>query len=169
MARKSPLLACAVLLGGALLAAAPVLPASAATNSASVTVNATAGLGTVPAHGIGLNTAVYDSDMNDAAIGPLLKAAGVNAMRYPGGSYSDIYNFQTQTAVEGGFVAPNTSFASFMSTANAAGAQPIITVNYGTGTPGLAAAWVQAAASDSVGYWEAGNEVYGNGTYGANW
>jgi len=169
MARKSPLLACAVLLGGALLAAAPALPASAATNSASVTVNATAGLGTVPAHGIGLNTAVYDSDMNDAAIGPLLKAAGVNAMRYPGGSYSDIYNFQTQTAVEGGFVAPNSGFTNFMGTANAAGAQPIISVNYGTGTPSLAASWVTAAASDSVGFWEVGNEVYGDGTYGANW
>ena len=50
-------------------------PARAATLTASVSVNATSGLGTVPAHGIGLNTAVYDSDMNDAAIAPLLKAA----------------------------------------------------------------------------------------------
>jgi hypothetical protein len=107
--------------------------------------------------------------MNDAAIGPLLKAAGVDAMRYPGGSYSDIYNWSTQTAVEGGFVAPNSGFTNFMATANSAGAQPIITVNYGTGTPSLAASWVTAAASDSVGYWEVGNEVYGDGTYGANW
>jgi Cellulose binding domain/Fibronectin type III domain len=169
MARKRPLIASVVVLGAALLAAAQARPASAQTSSASVTVNATAGLGTVPSHAIGLNTAVYDSDMNDAAIAPLLKAAGIDAMRYPGGSYSDIYNWQTQTAVEGGYVAPNTSFASFMTTANSAGAQPIITVNYGTGTPSLAAAWVTAAASDSVGYWEVGNEVYGNGTYGANW
>jgi hypothetical protein len=42
-------------------------------------------------------------------------------------------------------------------------------VNYGTGTPSLASAWAQAAASDNVQYWEVGNEVYGNGTYGANW
>src|SRR5579863_5346526 len=154
---------------GIAAAAVPAVPARAATLTASVTVNATAGLGSVPAHGIGVNTAVYDGDMNDAAIPPLLKAAGVTAMRYPGGSYSDIYNWQTQTAAAGGYVAPNTGFASFMTTANAAGAQPVITVNYGTGTPGLAAAWVQAAASDSVGYWEVGNEVYGNGTYGANW
>jgi len=144
-------------------------PAGAATLTASVTVNATAGLGAVPAHAIGLNTAVYDSDMNDTAIGPLLKAAGVDALRYPGGSYSDIYNFQTQTAVEGGFVAPNSGFSNFMGTVNAAGAQPIITVNYGTGTPSLAAAWVTAAASDNVNFWEVGNEVYGDGTYGANW
>src|SRR5215469_17079518 len=137
MARKRPLIASVVLLGAALVAAAQGRPAAAATSSASVTVNATAGLGTVPAHGIGLNTAVYDSDMNDTAIGPLLKAAGVDAMRYPGGSYSDIYNWQTQTAVDGGYVAPNTSFANFMTTANAAGAAPVIDVNYGTGTSSL--------------------------------
>jgi hypothetical protein len=152
-----------------MLAVLQAKPAGAATLTASVTVNATAGLGAVPAHAIGLNTAVYDSDMNDTAIGPLLKAAGVDALRYPGGSYSDIYNFQTQTAVEGGFVAPNSGFSNFMSTVNAAGAQPIITVNYGTGTPSLAASWVTAAASDSVNFWEVGNEVYGDGTYGADW
>jgi hypothetical protein len=152
-----------------MLAVLQVKPATAATLTASVTVNATAGLGAVPAHAMGLNTAVYDSDMNDTAIGPLLKAAGVDALRYPGGSYSDIYNWQTQTAVEGGFIAPNSGFSNFMSTVNAAGAQPIITVNYGTGTPSLAAAWVTAAASDSVNFWEVGNEVYGDGTYGANW
>lgn len=169
MAKRRPLIALAAVLGAALLTAAPPLSDSAQAASASVTINATAGLGTVPAGAIGLSTAVYDGDMNDAAIPPLLKAAGVNALRYPGGSYSDIYNWQTQTAAAGGYVAPNTSFASFMTTANAAGARPVITVNYGTGTPSLAASWVQAAASDSVGYWEVGNEVYGNGTYGANW
>src|SRR5215472_6490117 len=169
MLGKRSFIAGAVILAASMLAVLQGKPAGAATLTASVTVNATAGLGAVPAHAIGLNTAVYDSDMNDAAIGPLLKAAGVNAMRYPGGSYSDIYNFQTQTAVEGGFVAPNSGFTNFMGTANAAGAQPIITVNYGTGTPSLAASWVTAAASDSVGFWEVGNEVYGDGTYGANW
>ena len=34
-------------------------------------------------------------------------------------------------------MAPDTGFASFMTTAKAVGAQPIITVNYGTGTPAL--------------------------------
>jgi hypothetical protein len=170
MVRKRTAITGVALLVAALFATgSQALPAAAQTSSASVTVNATAGLGIVPAHAIGLNTAVYDGDMNDTAIPPLLKAAGVDALRYPGGSYSDIYNWQTQTAAAGGYVAPNTGFSNFMTTANAVGAQPIITVNYGTGTPSLAAAWVQAAASDSVGYWEVGNEVYGNGTYGANW
>jgi hypothetical protein len=129
MAVKRPLIASVVLLGAALLATAHSQPANAQASSASVTVNATAGLGTVPSAGIFLNTAVYDGDMNDAAIPPLLKAAGVNALRYPGGSYSDIYNWQAQTAAAGGYVAPNTSFANFMTTANAVGAKPVITVN----------------------------------------
>jgi hypothetical protein len=157
-----------VIAASAIAAIATASPAVAQT-AASVTVNATDDLGTIPSNAIGLSTAVYDSDMNDTAIPPLLKAAGIDALRYPGGSYSDIYNWQTQTAVDGGYVAPNTSFSDFMSTANAAGAAPVITVNYGTGTSSLAAAWVTAAASDNVKYWEVGNEVYGNGTYGANW
>jgi fibronectin type 3 domain-containing protein len=158
-------------LAAGMLAAVAAGPAAAQTLTDSVTVNATAGLGTIPANAIGLNTAVYDSYMNDTPIPGLLKAAGIDALRYPGGSYSDIYNWQTNVA-QGGYDAPNTDFSDFEATAQAAGAQPIITVNYGTGTPSLAAAWVQDAdVTNNYGiqYWEVGNEVYGNGTYGANW
>ena len=164
-----------VLAAAASVAAAPAgaaaQHAAAATLTDGVTVSATAGLGAIPAGAIGLNTAVYDGDMNDPAIPGLLKAAGIDAMRYPGGSYSDIYNWQTGTAAAGGYVAPGTGFSSFMTTAKAVGAAPVVTVNYGTGSPSLAAAWVSSAASagDAVRYWEVGNEVYGNGTYGANW
>jgi hypothetical protein len=160
----------AAILGATALAGAAAAPAHAAT-AVSVTVNATAGLGAIPANAIGLNTAVYDSYMNDAAAPGLIKAAGINALRYPGGSYSDIYNWQTNVA-QGGYDAPNTAFSNFMGTAQASGASPIITVNYGTGTPALAAAWVQNANVTNqynIKYWEVGNEVYGNGTYGANW
>jgi len=169
--RSLAALAAMVLSAGGLTGLA-IQPAGAATLTDAVTVNATAGLGAIPASAIGLNTAVYDSDMNDTAIPGLLKAAGVDALRYPGGSYSDIYNWQTDTATDNGYVAPGTSFSSFIGTAQGAGAQPIITVNYGTGTPALAAAWVQDAdVTNNYGiqYWEVGNEVYGNGTYGANW
>jgi hypothetical protein len=157
-------------IGAVTLPAVLAAPADAAT-AVAVTVNSTTGLGTVPSNAIGLNTAVYDGNMNDAAQPGLLKAAGIDALRYPGGSYSDIYNWQTNVA-QGGYDAPNTSFANFMGTAQAVGAHPIITVNYGTGTPALAAGWVQNAdVTNNYGiqYWEVGNEVYGNGTYGANW
>ncbi len=147
------------------------VPAAMAATGVAVTVNATGGLGTISSNAIGLNTAVYDGNMNDAAAPGLIKAAGFTALRYPGGSYSDIYNWQTNVA-QGGYDAPNTAFSNFMGTAQAAGTHPVITVNYGTGTPALAAAWVQNAnVTNTYGitYWEVGNEVYGNGTYGANW
>ena len=172
LTRRSLAALAAFVLSAGGLASAGAEHAAAATLTDAVTVNATAGLGTIPASAIGLNTAVYDSDMNDTAIPGLLKAAGIDALRYPGGSYSDIYNWQTGTATDNGFVAPGTSFSDFIGTAQGAGAQPIITVNYGTGTPALAAAWVQDAdVTNNYGiqYWEVGNEVYGNGTYGANW
>jgi hypothetical protein len=170
--RPRPLvLAAATALSALAVLAGPTAPPASAATAVAVTVNGTAGLGTIPSGAIGLNTAVYDSYMNDTPIPGLLKAAGINALRYPGGSYSDIYNWQTNVA-QGGYDAPNTSFADFMGTARAASASPIITVNYGTGTPSLAASWVQNAAvtnNDGVAYWEVGNEIYGNGTYGANW
>ena len=67
-------------------------------------------------------------------------------------------------------MAPNTDFDTYMGTVRAAGAQPIIIVNYGSSTPDDAAAWVRYAnVTKGYGakYWEIGNEVYGNGEYGA--
>jgi len=171
--RALALVAATGLVCGVLAAASPASQAAAAPHdvSSAVGVNATSGLGAIPSGAVGLNTAVYDQYMNDSTIPSLVKAAGIDAMRYPGGSYSDIYDWQTNTAT-GGYDAPNTDFDQFMATADAAGASPIVTVNYGTGTPALAAAWVQDANVThdyGVTYWEVGNEVYGNGFYGSQW
>ena len=161
--------------GGATAAAATDGGAGAAAtatgSTVNVTVNAAEGLGTIPSTAYGLNTAVWDSQMNTTQTQGLLKAAGVDMLRYPGGSYGDAYNWQNNT-VEGGYVAPGTDFDQFMGTAQAIGAQPILIANYGTGTPQEAAAWVQYAnvtKGYGVKYWEIGNEQYGDGIYGTNW
>ncbi|MEU4300475.1 cellulose binding domain-containing protein [Kitasatospora aureofaciens] len=153
-------------------AVAAVAPPAAAASSVSVSVDAALQLATVPATGVGVNIPVYDANMNAAATPGLLSTAGINTVRYPGGSHSDVYHWQTGTAENGQYVAPNTGFDAFMGTARAAGAQPIITANYGSGTPQEAAAWVQYAnvtKGYGVEYWEIGNEVYGNGEYNATW
>ncbi|MFJ9282704.1 cellulose binding domain-containing protein [Kitasatospora aureofaciens] len=153
-------------------AVAAVAPPAAAASSVSVSVDAALQLATVPATGVGVNIPVYDANMNAAATPGLLSTAGINTVRYPGGSHSDVYHWQTGTAENGQYVAPNTGFDAFMGTARAAGAQPIITANYGSGTPQEAAAWVQYAnvtKGYGVKYWEIGNEVYGNGEYNATW
>ncbi|MFF9643035.1 cellulose binding domain-containing protein [Kitasatospora aureofaciens] len=153
-------------------AIAAVAPPAAAASSVSVSVDAALQLATVPATGVGVNIPVYDANMNAAATPGLLSTAGINTVRYPGGSHSDVYHWQTGTAENGQYVAPNTGFDAFMGTVRAAGAQPIITANYGSGTPQEAAAWVQYAnvtKGYGVKYWEIGNEVYGNGEYNATW
>ncbi|GAA3437589.1 RICIN domain-containing protein [Kutzneria kofuensis] len=153
---------------GAFTAAAPV--ATAAT-SASVSVDTAHWLANYSSTTPGLNAAVYDANMNRSDIPGLLSNAGVGMMRYPGGSYADIYHWQTNTA-DGAFVAPNTDFDTFMGTVRAAHTQPIITADYGSGTPDEAAAWVRYAnitKGYGVKYWEIGNEIPGNGEYGAQW
>jgi hypothetical protein len=164
-------LASALVLAAGVSAGAGIPVARADAAPATVTLNARAGLATVSATGIGVNDAVWDSQLGTATISDLLKSAGVRMMRYPGGSYGDIYHWQDNTA-PGGYVAPDTNFDTFMGSVQRVGAQPIIIANYGTGTPQEAAAWVQYAnVTKGYGakYWEIGNELYGNGHYGADW
>lgn len=145
--------------------------AQAAVSTVTVSVNAKAGLATMPSTGLGVNHAIWDAQLGSTQTSDLLKAAGVQMLRYPGGSYADIYHWQTHTA-PGGYVAPNTDFDTFMAGARRVGAQPMIIANYGTGTPEEAAAWVRYAnVTKGYGakYWTIGNENYGNGLYGSAW
>jgi hypothetical protein len=145
-------------------------------------VNLSQPLAQLPAAGLGVCSATYDNVLIDSRIPPLLKAAGISAVRYPGGSYADIFNWQTTTANEGGYVNANDTFAHFMNTVvDPAGAQAIVTINYGSNPAGnaggdtnVAAAWVAYANITNhwgVKYWEIGNELYGNGFYSTteNW
>ncbi|GAA0392720.1 alpha-L-arabinofuranosidase [Acrocarpospora corrugata] len=137
----------------------------------AVTVNARAALATVPDTGIGTNHAIWDSYLGTNETADRLKDAGMQLLRYPGGSYSDIYHWADHTA-PGGYVAPGTDFDTFMSAARRTGAKPMVTANYGTGTAAEAAAWVRysnVTKGYGVKYWEIGNEIYGNGHYGSAW
>jgi hypothetical protein len=150
---------------------------------------APASAGTVPsllsAAPLGLNTApwdyIYAADTSAAGgvdvIQPLLRAAGIDMLRYGGGSYADYYDWQTNTNIQN--CLPDDATASFTSScsssdslgfsqfsqqARAIGAQSFVTVNYGSGTPAEAAAWVAQAkstAGQGVALWEVGNETYG--------
>ncbi|WP_329254158.1 LPXTG cell wall anchor domain-containing protein [Streptomyces canus] len=145
-------------------------PSADAAPTVDIRVNAGTSLGTVPSSGAGLNTGFGDEHMGDAKVTSLMKTAGVRQLRYPGGSGADDYHWKTHTSGDGsGWIPSNTNFDHFMATAKKVGAQPILTANYGSGTPQEAADWVKYANVDKgygVKYWEIGNEVYGNGHYG---
>jgi alpha-L-arabinofuranosidase len=84
-------------------------------------------------------------------------------LRYPGGSLSNGYDWRTHKA--GWWICPpESSFHQFSQLASTIGSDMIITTNYGTGTPELAAEWVRYAnltLKRKVKYWEVGNECFG--------
>ncbi|MFC0434311.1 cellulose binding domain-containing protein [Kutzneria buriramensis] len=163
----------------------PAAPAAAApvVTTASVGVDAGSTLATVPTTAIGINGSVYDAALTDAAVPGLLTSAGTNVIRFPGGTESDTYDWRTNSDVVSG-QRQAVDFDQYATLLARTGAQGMITVNYGTGDAAgathspaetgaqLAADWVRYANVThhyGIKYWEIGNEIYGNGTYGGSW
>jgi autotransporter-associated beta strand protein len=115
---------------------------------------------TMPATGIGLCASVYANMWGDPALPGDIAASGVQLVRYPGGSYSDIYNWSLNTANEGGYVGAHADMGNFFNVINAAGTQAMITVNYGSNTTGTMGAQPQEAAAE-VAFADANPSIYG--------
>jgi hypothetical protein len=129
------------------------IPAS----SAAVTVNANNKAGTLNPLMFGVNTAIWDANLNSSTCEGLIKSAGFQAFRFPGGSESDGYHWANPSY--------GIDFDTFASVAAPNKGQDLITVNYGTGTPSEAAAWVKysnVTKKYGIKYWEVGNETYGS-------
>jgi hypothetical protein len=115
----------------------------------------------------GLNAAVWDGAYATATTTQLLTELNNQALRFPGGSLSDVYHWQTNMSEPSPGQEPfewATSFDEFIGVAGQTHAAAYITANYGTGTPEEAAAWVNYANKvkrTNVRYWEIGNENYG--------
>ena len=172
---------------------------------ATVQVDTTQVLATVLPGAFGMHTSVYDGQLSDtSAVGPLLTTAGISTLRYPGGSYSDRFHWAQNSltpiyASSPGacgvltgelYLAAHTDFGYFLKTLKAAGANALITVNYGTsvtnstasltngtdgtagrcsepntaGQPQEAAAWVAYANGDA-----ASTQLIGLDAVGFNW
>jgi len=141
--------------------AAPTSPARA---QASITVDATKVIRVVDDRMFGINTAVWDGVFADSQTLATLQGMDARFLRFPGGSSSDDFNWQTNQAVIEGGNAGSTTFDAFAVQALAINAQVVITTNYGTGSPTMAAQWVQYSnVTKGYGfkYWEIGNECYG--------
>lgn len=130
-----------------------------------LTLNATQAVRTVDSRWFGVNIAAWDGDFDTAQTVSLLSEMGTRITRLPGGSLSDEYHWMSNTTLTNTWTW-NNSFSKFVHviTNAAVNAQTFITVNYGTGTPQEAAAWVRHAnVTNHFGfkYWEVGNECYG--------
>jgi alpha-N-arabinofuranosidase len=130
----------------------------------NVTVNPKQRIRKVDRRMFGINAAVWDGAYASPNTQSLLTELNNQALRFPGGSLSDVYHWQTNMS-EGQTFEWATSFDDFIQIAGATSAATYITVNYGTGTPEEAAAWVRYAnvtLRSNVRYWEVGNENYGS-------
>lgn len=148
-------LACALLL----------LPALLGAQAVNVTVQAGTIVRTVDERIFGLNATMWDGELGSAQTISLLQQAGIRTIRIPGGSLSDEYHWRVNRTFDNTWTWASgmNKFADLITGLNA---QAFVTVNYGTGTPEEAAAWVAyanaatgattAIGTDSKGYdWQA--------------
>lgn len=128
------------------------------------TINAAVTNRLVDARWFGLNTAVWDAYFDTPNTLELLRGIDCQALRFPGGSLSDEYHWAANKTGTNTWTWA-TSFDKFLHVATNLGAQLCLTVNYGSGTPEEAAAWVRYAnitKGCNCRYWEIGNENYGS-------
>lgn len=120
---------------------------------------------------IGMNLAMW-YDPTTPAIQTAFASTGVKAVRWPGGSNSDLYNWETNTEC-GGYSTPNSNFTSFVNDfVIPSGVDLALTADYGTGascatgggSPAEAAAWAANALTlgVTVSHMTVGNEEYGH-------
>lgn len=141
------------------------LVSATAPSTVTITVSAATALRTADARIFGINTPMWDSNLNTGTTAALLAEMGLLTLRYPGGSNSDSYHWATNRS-DGNTWTWATGFDSFAQLAAAAGVgNVIITTNYGSGTATEAADWVTYANTTkryNYRYWEVGNEIYGS-------
>ncbi|MGA2654307.1 MAG: hypothetical protein ABSF28_27620, partial [Terracidiphilus sp.] len=129
----------------------------------------------------GLNMAVWNDTTLADAVTPF-ETTGIKAVRWPGGSTSDVYHWEgtnsnpsSPTLCDNGYASPNATFANFVNDlAIPADLDIALTANYGSdeactggGDPAEAAAWVANALTlgVTVSHMTVGNEEYGHWEY----
>ncbi len=172
---------CAGRQGGSVPPAAPDAGADAAgvpsahRASSPVVVDASAVGAVISNDALGANMAIW-YDITQSGLSKEFTTAGLHLVRWPGGSDSDAYHWQSHTLCAGGYANPNSTFDNFMQdVAVPAHLDVAITLNYGSnaacnagGDPNEAAGWVDYANNTKhygIKYWTIGNEVYGSWEY----
>jgi alpha-L-arabinofuranosidase len=101
----------------------------------TVKVDPKATVRTIDSRLFGINLADWDPYLSGTSEEAILRQMGTKVVRLPGGSASDDYHWADESRRP-------TKTATFALLAEKLGASAFVTVNYGTGTPEEAAAWV---------------------------
>jgi hypothetical protein len=109
----------------------------------------------------GINTALWDGDLLSDKTVSFVKDVNHGVLRYPGGLRADEDHWEEVLKKKDWLV----DIDEFLDFCGKTGTTPMITANFGTGTPQEAAAWVRHTNVEkkaNVRLWEIGNELYGN-------
>jgi hypothetical protein len=104
---------------------------------ATVAVNAGQVVRSVDTQLLGVNLAWWDSDLNTSETQQMVESAGLTMFRFPGGSSADDFHFNAPPTYDG--EGTDASMASFIASVNGVG---MATVDYGSGSPQEAAAFL---------------------------
>jgi hypothetical protein len=146
--------------------------ATTLTTSSTISVNTSKTLSTISPTILGVNFANW-YDITQSGLASSVTTMGAKALRWPGGSTSDVYHWRTNWKCQGNYTAPNSTFDNFMTdVAEPASANVAITLNYGSdttcshgGSPTEAASWVSYANTTKhygIKWWTVGNEEWGS-------
>jgi len=140
--------------------AVSLLAGTTASAQTTITVNANQPVRTADARWFGLNAPIWDNSLSNPQTIGLVSNMGVQALRFPGGSLSDTFNW----AENNSGTKWTTSTADYLNVLTNINGVSMITLNYGSGTSNEAAAWVSYCNGSVVsGY------VLGTDQYGFNW
>ena len=164
-------------LAAVVLAATPGTALADQTTTGNVTVRADQALAEIRPGAIGVNTPIWNPRLVDPAVPGLIRQAGIRRLEFNGGGVSDLYHWRDGSVsadpdaadhpYDYAALPPQFSFDQFAATAQQTHADMLVHVNYGTGTPEEAAAWVTYANRVKhyhIKDWAIGEEVWGNGS-----
>jgi hypothetical protein len=104
---------------------------------ATLTVNASQVIRSAAPQVLGTNLAWWDSNLGTTTTKTMVQAAGLTLFRFPGGSSSDEFHFNNGPSYNGQGTAP--TMAKFIASVGGGG---MVTLNYGSGDPKEAAAFL---------------------------
>jgi alpha-L-arabinofuranosidase len=160
---------------GSPVSATARVAASVATSPVTVHVGQTVSV--LGRAGLGVDTPPWNDNLANRAAPGLMRAAGVQELEFNGGPMSDLYHWRTGSldplaaAYGDSELTPKFSFDRWAKLADSQHDAMFVHVNYGTGTPREAAAWVRYANRSrhyGVRNWEIGEEVYLDGPLGVD-
>ena len=124
----------------------------------------------------GVNAVIWDPEVSSEQTQQLVRDAGIRIIRVPGGSLSNVYHWsmnRSQKSDATGAVYEDWQWSSGFDKQSAlilgANTEAFVSVNYGTGTPQEAAAWVAYANAVIGTEHAAGDVVIGTDAKGIDW